>query len=93
MKGKIHLRFRIACMKDAARSFFRFLKFLPGFWKLHRFWDAEPQIYGWVIRQYSTVMNELTGGKLSKPTNDAMSVIEQVWNHMNEHYAGWKKDE
>ena len=79
-------------MKDSVRSLFRFLRFLPGFWKLHRFWDAEPGFYGWVIRQYSTVMNELTGGKLSKPSHCAETVIEEIWRCMEKHYAGWSNE-
>ena len=93
MKERIHFQFRIACMKDAIRAFFRFLRFLPGFWELHRFWDTEPEFYGWVIRQYSTVMNELTGGRLSKPSHCAETVIDEIWAYMDRNYAGWNKEE
>ncbi len=89
MNEKKSMAFRFLCWKGAVFSFFRMLKRLPGFWKLNRFWDVEPSFYGWVIRQYSTVMNELTGGKLSKPSHSAETVIEEVWTYMTGHFAGW----
>lgn len=92
MKEKNPLRFRIACWQDAIRAFFRFIKFLPGFYRLNRFWGENPKYYGWVIRQYVTVMDTLTGGKLKNPSHDAMTVCNEIWRHMNRHYAGWKKD-
>ena len=83
MNGK-SIAFRFLCLKDSVRSLFRFIRFIPGFWKLNRFWDVEPEFYGWVIRQYSTVMNEMTGGKLSKPSHCAETVIEEIWNYVTE---------
>ena len=81
--NKKSMRFRLLCWKDAMRSFFLLIRRLPGFWKLNRFWDADPEFYGWVIRQYSTVMYELTGGRLSKPSHDAMTVIEEIQRYMD----------
>ena len=93
MKERVPLRFRFLCLKDSVRSFFRFIRFLPGFWRLNRFWDVDPDFYGWVIRQYATVMNEMTGGQLSKPSHCAETVIEEIWEYMEKHYAGWNKKE
>lgn len=73
------------------RGFFTLLKRLPSFYRLNLFWDADPQFYSDVIRNYSNAMYELTGGKLHKPHYDAMAVIEAVWKYMDEHYAGIKE--
>ena len=89
MNAKQRMTFWLLCRKDAARSFFNMLKRLPGFWKLNRTWDAEPDFYGWVISQYSAVMKELTGGKLSKPSHSAETVIDEVWMYMIGHFTGW----
>ena len=86
-------KFWVSCKWDGIRAFFKLIPRLPGFYRLNRFWDQKPDFYGWVIQQYATVMSELTGGKLHKPSHDAMSVLDYVWDYMNAHYAGWKKEE
>lgn len=87
------LKFWFSCKWDGIKALFSLLRRLPGFYRLNRFWDQEPRFYGWVVQQYVEVMNELTGGKLRKPSHDAMTVIGTVWKYMDMHYAGWKKEE
>lgn len=91
-KGQL-IKFWLSCKWDGIRAFFKLIPRLLGFYRLNRFWDQKPDFYGWVIQQYVAVMNELTGGKLRKPSHDAMTVIETVWGYMKAHYAGWEKEE
>ena len=81
------IRFRLICMKDAIVSFFKFIKRLPGYLWLNRFYDCEPDFYPWVMHQYSTVMSDLTGGKLSKASHPAETVLEEVWARMDYLYS------
>lgn len=92
MKTGKYIRFRLSCAWEGIRSLFLLIRRLPGFYRLNRMWDRNPDFYGWEIRQYVTVMQDLTGGKLYKPSNDAATVIEAVWKHMDGQYAGWKKE-
>lgn len=85
-------KFRLDCWRDRFHCLFRFLRRLPGYWRLNRIHDLNPDFYGWVMNQYSTVMNELTGGKLCKPSHDAMVVIDEIWEYMYRHFAGWKDE-
>ena len=93
MSKKNHYwRFRFSCLKENIRTFFHFVKRLNRFRKLNQMYDAEPEFYPWVMKQYETVMNELTYGKLSKPSHSAETVLEEVWHCMDERYAGWRDD-
>ena len=69
------------------RCFLRFFRRLPGYFWLNQFWDCEPDFYPWVINQYSEVMYEMTGGKLSKPSHDAKTVISYAWDYIDREYA------
>ena len=79
--------------QGSVKSFFRFLKRVPGFLWLNRFHDVNPDFYSWVIQQYQTVMREMTGGSMNDPSYGAMAVIDGIWNYMNGHFAGWFKEE
>lgn len=86
------IKFWLSCKWDAVRSFLLLIKRLPGFYRLNRFWDADPQFYTDVIRDYSEVMRDLTGGRLRKPSHDAQTVIEQAWNYLDGYYAALMKE-
>ena len=76
------------------RCFLRFFRRLPGYFWLNQFWDCEPTFYPWVINQYSELMCEMTGGKLSKPSHDARTVIQYAWEYIDGlHEEGEKQDE
>ena len=83
MTRKQRIKFWFSCKWDGIRSFFLLLKRLPGFYRLNRFWDCEPEFYRWVIQQYEEVMYEMTGGKLSKPSHSAQTVINEAWNYID----------
>ena len=90
-KGQL-VKFWFSCKWDGIRAFFKLIPRLPGFYRLNRFWDQKPEFYGWVIQQYVAVMNELTGGKLRKPSHDAITVIEAVCKNMDVRYVGQRKE-
>lgn len=83
MTRKQSVKFWLSCKWDGIRAFFLLLKRLPGFYRLNRFWDAEPEFYRWVIEQYETVMYEITGGRLSKPSHDAQTVLREAWDYID----------
>lgn len=79
---------------EAFRCFLRFFRRLPGYFWLNQFWDCEPDFYPWVTNQYSEVMYEMTGGKLSKPSHDARTVIQYAWEYIDGlHEEEEKQDE
>lgn len=83
MTRKQSIKFWLSCKWDGIRAFFLLLKRFPGFYRLNRFWDAEPEFYRWVIEQYETVMYEITGGRLSKPGHDAQTVLREAWDYID----------
>ena len=78
---------------EAFRCFLRFMRRLPGYYWLNNFWDFEPDFYPWVINQYSEVMCEMTGGRLSKPSHDAKTVIMYAWDYIDEEYGHNEHDD
>lgn len=71
---------------DGICCFFLFLKRLPGFYRLNRFWDKDPRFYWDVIVNYSKVMYTLTEGRLQNPKWKADFVIEEVYEVMDKRY-------
>lgn len=81
---KQSVRFWFSCKWDGIRAFFLLVKRLPGFYRMNRFWDADPQFYTDVIRNYSEVMSDITGNRLSKPSHDAQTVLMYAWDYIDE---------
>ena len=86
-KKKNHYwRFRFDCLKEDVRTFFHFLKRLNRFRKLNQMYDQEPEFYRWVIEQYETLAYNCTGGRYSKASWDANTLIWAMWDWIDEHY-------
>lgn len=60
------------------KTFMRFVRLIPQFYRLFRMNEYEPQDYEFILEQYSKVLVELTDGKLSKPRYYARDIISIV---------------
>lgn len=86
VKGKKwgYIRFRGSLFLMGVKSFFKFIRRIPGYYWLNQFWDCEPQFFTWVMKQYEEVMYDITGGKLSKPSHSAGTVLQFAWDYIDE---------
>lgn len=69
---------------DGWKAFFLFIRWIPKYYALHRDCGCRPDFYGWALSQYEQVIYTLTGGKLSKPTHQASTIIEAAYDYFQE---------
>lgn len=77
---------RVSGVLDCVRDFFSFVRRLPGFYRLNRFWDKHPRFYWDTINNYIKVMYELTDGHYSHPGYNAQTVIDEAYACMDKHW-------
>ena len=59
-------------------DFLRFLKRIPGYRKLDKTYDYEPDVYIHAIGTYERLIEELTGGRLSKPNYELNFLLDEI---------------
>ena len=59
-------------------SFLRFLKRIPGYRRLDKAYDYEPDLYIHAIGTYERLIEELTGGRLSKPNYELSFLLDEI---------------
>ena len=64
--------------KPKSYSIFRFIKFIPAFYRLFHDSEMEPEDIRFSLLQYMTVIHELTGGLMSKLNYYANDIINLV---------------
>ena len=83
-KLKTRIMFRLSCIADAISAFFLFLWRLPGFYRMHRFWNKDASFFLHAVSSYMQVMLNLSGNKLVNPETDAETVIQYAKEKMEE---------
>lgn len=79
------MKFRLYLLKETIKEFLLFLKYLPGYYKLHRDYEYEPGTYDFIIDNYQRVLCERTKF-LSKPTYCWRTVVDQLDRYYEEIY-------
>ncbi len=71
------MRFRIYLLKKNIEVLFQFIKWLPGYFKLHSDYLYEPSTYHFIIQNYEMVLCERTK-VMSKPTYHWKDVVREI---------------
>ena len=68
---------RLMFLKEDIKDFFRFIKWLPSYYWLHRTYGYEPKTYNFIIENYEIVLSERTR-TMSKPTYHWKDVVSEI---------------
>lgn len=68
---------RLIFLKNDIKDFFLFIKWLPGYFRLHRNYGYEPDTYSFIIENYEMVLTSRTR-LMSKPTYYWQDVVAQI---------------
>lgn len=91
--GIINILWRIKYIPDWVKGLFRFIRRIPGYYKLDRYWDYEPDTYTFIIDNYSEVLCSRTHF-MSKPTYYARDILTQLDDFYAEKDTGyWEMDD
>ena len=71
------MKFRIYLFKEKIKLLFYFIKWLPGYFKLHRNYGYDPDTYSYIIENYEMVLCNRTR-TMSKPTYHWHDVIYEI---------------
>lgn len=79
---------RLYFLKDDIKDFFRFIKWLPAYYWLHRNYGYKPTTYDFIIQNYEIVLSERTR-TMSKPTYHWRDVVSEI-DRWYEEDEDWK---
>ena len=86
MKQKLNdIKLRLQFLKEDIKTFFIFIKWLPGYYKLHKNYEYYPDTYDYIIDNYEKVLCNTTK-TLSKPTYSWRTVISEIDRYYEEMY-------
>lgn len=68
---------RITVIKETIKDFLKFIKWLPAYYSLHKFYGYKPDIYIHIIENYEIVLCERTK-TMSKPTYFWTDVVSEI---------------
>lgn len=79
------MRLRLYFLKEDIKQLFYFIKWLPGYFKLHKDYGYEPDTYSFIIQNYESVLCERTK-VMSKPTYHWKDVVREIDRWYEEIY-------
>ena len=68
---------RLYFIKENIKELFYFIKWIPGYIKLHREYGYEPDVYSYIIENYEKVLCNRTK-VMSKPTYHWRDVVNEI---------------
>ena len=71
------MKIRLYFLKEDIKLLFYFIKWLPWYFKLHRNYGYNPDIYSYIIENYEQVLCNRTR-TMSKPTYHWRDVIYEI---------------
>ena len=71
------MKIRLYFIKETIKEFLYFIKWLPGYYKLHRTYGYEPDTYSYIIENYEKVLCNRTK-VMSKPTYHWRDVVNEI---------------
>ena len=83
------IRLRLLFLIEDIKYFLLFIKYLPGYFKLHYTYGYSPDTYNFIIDNYEQVLCNRTK-LLSKPTYCWRTVINELDRYYEEVYKGDK---
>lgn len=79
------MRFRLYLLKETISELLLFIRYLPGYYKLHTNYGYEPDTYDFIIDNYEKVLCNTTK-TMSKPTYHWKSVVSEIDRYYEEIY-------
>lgn len=79
------MRFRLYLLKETISELLLFIRYLPGYYKLHKNYLYEPDTYDFIIDNYEKVLCNTTK-TMSKPTYHWKSVVSEIDRYYEEIY-------
>lgn len=79
---------KLTRIKECFVWMFKFIKDIPGYFKLYQWYGYEPETYDFIIFHYEKVLSNRTK-RMSKPTYHCKEVISEL----DEYYEDVYKDE
>lgn len=79
------MRFRLYLLKETISELLLFIRYLPGYYKLHTNYGYEPDTYDFIIDNYEKVLCNTTK-TMSKPTYHWKSVVGEIDRYYEEIY-------
>ena len=79
------MRFRLYPLKETISELLLFIRYLPGYYKLHKNYLYEPDTYDFIIDNYEKVLCNTTK-TMSKPTYHWKSVVSEIDRYYEEIY-------
>ena len=79
------MRFRLYPLKETISELLLFIRYLPGYYKLHKNYLYEPDTYDFIIDNYEKVLCNTTK-TMSKPTYHWRSVVSEIDRYYEEIY-------
>ena len=79
------MRFRLYLLKETISELLLFIRYLPGYYKLHKNYLYEPDTYDFIIDNYEKVLCNTTK-TMSKPTYHWKSVVSEIDRYYEEMY-------
>lgn len=64
-------------IKEIIKDFLKFIKWLPAYYRLHKNYGCEPDVYEFIIKNYEMVLCERTK-TMSKPTYHWKDVVSEI---------------
>ena len=79
------MKLRIRFLLEDIKKLLLFIKYIPGYYKLHRNYRYEPDTYDFIIDNYEKVLCNTTK-TMSKPTYHWKSVVSEIDRYYEEIY-------
>ena len=79
------MKFRLYLLKETISELLLFIRYLPGYYKLHKNYLYEPDTYDFIIDNYEKVLCNTTK-TMSKPTYHWKSVVSEIDRYYEEIY-------
>ena len=79
------MRFRLYLLKETIKELLLFIKYLPGYYKLHKDYLYKPDTYSFIIDNYEQVLCNTTK-TMSKPTYHWRAVVNEIDRYYEEIY-------
>lgn len=79
------MRFRLLLLKEAITELLLFIRYIPGYYKLHKNYLYEPDTYNFIIQNYENVLCNTTK-TMSKPTYHWRDVVSEIDRYYEEMY-------
>ena len=79
------IKLRLQFLLEDVKELLLFIKYIPGYYKLHRDYLYEPDTYSFIIQNYEQVLCNTTK-IMSKPTYHWRAVVSEIDRYYEEMY-------